>query len=238
MKKGKFYAVAVVVILLILIQPKVWHGLTDYFTQTNLKTQLGIAKTENGKSITQLLELDLADKKVVTITPQATFSKKELGNVSKAWIKFNGTTATGKLREVDLVVTKDSIEKREKNLLKIEPLGWHSDEKNLVKLPLVDPELIEYKVNKHNIFTGTLQLQNELNKIFSQVKNSITISGQPVRVRIIPVYKVFSQIPSGLVIEAKGINENNINFNVYVINQQAGFKLNYLTGELIRKGEE
>lgn len=53
--------------------------------------------------------------------------------------------------------------------------------------------------------------------------------------RITPIYKIVSQIPSGLIVESKGINTNPLDFKVYVVNQENGYRLNYLTGKLIEE---
>lgn len=222
-----------------LVQPKVWHSLRDYFTKIDFKTQLGLkSDVESDRSNSQLLELDLKDKKQIEVAKHSNFTQTELEKSKHSWIKFSGVTATGKLKEVNLVVTPKSLnndknsKKSKKELKDIRPLGWHDGQKELVKIPIVSKSLIKFNLDKNRVFTGTKQTAETLNQVMSKVYESVLTSGQPARVRVIPIYRIVSQIPSGLIVESKGIGTNPLDFKVYVINQQKGYRLNYLTGTL------
>lgn len=235
-KKNKFYFVAIIALVVFLVQPKVWHGLKDYFTKIDFETQLGLKNdVESNRSNSQLLELDLKDKKQIEVAKHSNFTQTELEKTKYSWIKFSGVTVTGKLKEVNLVVTPKSLnndKNSEKELKDIRPLGWHDGQKELVKIPIVSKSLINFTLDKNRVFTGTKQTAETLNKIMSKVYESVLTSGQPARVRVTPIYKIVSQIPSGLIVESKGIGTNPLDFKIYVINQQNGYRLNYLTGIL------
>ena len=114
----------------------------------------------------------------------------------------------------------------------IRPLGWHDKQRKLAKIPIVSPNLINFTLDKNRVFTGTKQTAETLNQVMSKVYESVLTSGQPARVRVTPIYKIVSQIPSGLIIESRGIGTDPLDFKIYVINQQKGYRLNYLTGKL------
>lgn len=236
MKKNKFYFVAIIVLVVFLVQPKVWHGLRDYFTKIDFKNQLGLkSDVESDRSNSQLLELDLKDKKQIEVAKHSNFTQTELEKSKHSWIKFSGVTATGKLKEVNLMVTSKSLNNNknsEKELKDIRPLGWRNEQRELAKIPIVSPNLINFTLDKNRVFTGTKQTAETLNQVMSKVYESVLISGQPARVRVTPIYKIVSQIPSGLIVESRGIGTNPLDFKVYVINQQKGYRLNYLTGTL------
>lgn len=236
MKKNKFYFVAIIALVVFLVQPKVWHGLRDYFTKIDFETQLGLkSDVESDRSNSQLLELDLKDKKQIELAKHSDFTQTELEKTKHSWIKFSGVTVTGKLKEVNLVVTPKSLnndKNSEKELKDIRPLGWHDGQKELVKIPMVSPRLINFTLDKNRVFTGTKQTAETLNQVMSKVYESVLTSGQPARVRVTPIYKIVSQIPSGLIVESKGIGTSPLDFKIYVINQQNGYHLNYLTGIL------
>lgn len=236
MKKNKFYFVAIIALVVFLVQPKVWHGLRDYFTKIDFETQLGLkSDVESNRSNSQLLELDLKDKKQIEVAKHSNFTQTELEKSKHSWIKFSGVTATGKLKEVNLVVTPQSLnndKNSEKELKDIRPLGWHDKQRKLAKIPIVSPNLINFTLDKNRVFTGTKQTAETLNQVMSKVYESVLTSGQPARVRVTPIYKIVSQIPSGLIIESRGIGTDTLDFKIYVINQQKGYRLNYLTGKL------
>ena len=53
-KKNKFYFVAIIALVVFLVQPKVWHGLRDYFTKIDFETQLGLkSDVESNRSNSQ-----------------------------------------------------------------------------------------------------------------------------------------------------------------------------------------
>lgn len=239
MKKNKFYFVAIITLVVFLVQPKVWNGLRDYFTNIDFETQLGLKRdVESNRSNSQLLELDLKDKKQIEVAKHSNFTQTELEKTKRSWIKFSGVTVTGKLKEVNLVVTPKSLnndKNSEKELKDIRPLGWHDGQKELAKIPMVSPHLINFTLDKNSVFTGTKQTAETLNQVMSKIYESVLTSGQPVRIRVTPIYKVISQIPSGLIVESKGINTNPLDFKVYVVNQENGYRLNYLTGKLIEE---
>lgn len=236
MKKNKFYFVAIIALVVFLVQPKVWHGLKDYFTKIDFETQLGLkSDVESNRSNSQLLELDLKGKKQIEVAKHSGFTQTELEKTKHSWIKFSGVTVTGKLKEVNLVVTPKSLnndKNLEKELKGTRPLGWHDGQKELAKIPMVSPHLINFTLDKNRVFTGTKQTAETLNQVMSKIYESVLTSGQPVRIRVTPIYKVISQIPSGLIVESKGISTNPLDFKIYVINQQKGYRLNYLTGKL------
>ena len=236
MKKNKFYFVAIIALVVFLVQPKVWHGLKDYFTKIDFETQLGLkSDVESNRSNSQLLELDLKDKNQIEVAKHSDFTQTELEKTKHSWIKFSGVTVTGKLKGVNLVVTPKSLnndKNSEKELKDIRPLGWHDGPKELVKIPIVSKSLINFTLDKNRVFTGTRQTAETLNQVMSKVYESVLTSGQPARVRVTPIYKIVSQIPSGLIVESKGIGTNPLDFKIYVINQQKGYRLNYLTGIL------
>ncbi|GET06170.1 DNA-entry nuclease [Ligilactobacillus agilis] len=236
MKKNKFYFVAIIALVVFLVQPKVWHGLKDYFTKIDFETQLGLkSDVESNRSNSQLLELDLKGKKQIEVAKHSGFTQTELEKSKHSWIKFSGVTATGKLKEVNLVVTPKSLnndKNSEKELKDIRPLGWHDKQRKLAKIPIVSPNLINFTLDKNRVFTGTKQTAETLNQVMNKVYESVLTSGQPARVRVTPIYKIVSQIPSGLIIESRGIGTDPLDFKIYVINQQKGYRLNYLTGKL------
>ena len=67
------------------------------------------------------------------------------------------------------------------------------------------------------------------NKVADYIKNS----NNHVLYRVIPVYKDDNLLATGVIIEAKSVEDNGegISFNVFVYNIQNGIEIDYKTGE-------
>ena len=65
------------------------------------------------------------------------------------------------------------------------------------------------------------------NKVAEYVKKT----GNHVMYRVTPIYKNDNLLVSGVQIEAKAIEDEKFDFNVYIYNVQDGIEINYENGE-------
>ena len=123
----------------------------------------------------------------------------------------------------------------------VKPTGWHT-----VKYPGIIPanylynrcHLIAYQLagenaNVNNLITGTRYMNMEGVEPFEdKVVEYVKRTGNHVMYRVMPVFEGNNLVASGVVIEAKSVEDNGkgILFNVYCYNVQPGIEINYATG--------
>lgn len=122
----------------------------------------------------------------------------------------------------------------------IKPAGWHT-----VKYPDVISDLYLYNrchligwqlsgenANEKNLITGTryLNMTGMLpfeNKTAEYIRNT----GNHVLYRVTPMYTGSNLICNGLLMEAKSVEDDGLQFCVYCYNVQPGITIDYTTGE-------
>lgn len=122
----------------------------------------------------------------------------------------------------------------------IKPAGWHT-----VKYPDVISDLYLYNrchligwqlsgenANEKNLITGTryLNVTGMLpfeNKTAEYIRNT----GNHVLYRVTPMYTGSNLICNGLLMEAKSVEDDGLQFCVYCYNVQPGITIDYATGE-------
>lgn len=123
----------------------------------------------------------------------------------------------------------------------VKPSGWH-----LVKYDCVDGKylynrchLIGYQLtgenaNTQNLITGTRYLNVDGMLPFeNMVADYIKSTGNHVLYRVTPIFEGDNLLASGVLMEAKSVEDNGdgILFNVFCYNAQPGVSINYATGD-------
>ena len=89
--------------------------------------------------------------------------------------------------------------------------------------------------NEKNLITGTYDMNNAMIPFETEVANWIRNKNRKgkdyhVLYRVTPIYKGNNLVASGVLMEAKSVEEEGISFNKYIYNVQSGIEINYLTG--------
>lgn len=172
---------------------------------------------------------------------QPFFSKEELSiDFPKTFSPMDTLSRCGSAMAVISSETLTSAEREP--IGSIKPSGWHT-----VKYPgVIDDNylynrchLLAYgltgeNANELNLITGTRYFNKTgMLKFENMVSNYIYKTGNHVLYRVTPLYKGNDLVASGVVIEAKSIEDmgKGLTFNVFVYNIQPGILIDYLTGE-------
>lgn len=122
----------------------------------------------------------------------------------------------------------------------IKPAGWHT-----VKYPDIISDLYLYNrchligwqlsgenANEKNLITGTRYLNiTGMLPFENQITDYIKNTGNHVLYRVTPIYTGSNLICDGLLMEAKSVEDNGLQFCVYCYNVQPGITIDYATGE-------
>ena len=121
----------------------------------------------------------------------------------------------------------------------IKPTGWHTikfdnvDGKYLYnRCHLIGYQLTSENANKRNLITGTRQLNVEgmlpfENEVAEYIKNT----NNHVMYRVEPVFEDNNLLAKGVNMQAKSIEDDKLEFNVFCYNTQKGIKINYINGD-------
>lgn len=122
----------------------------------------------------------------------------------------------------------------------VKPSGWHSVKYNGIidgnylynRCHLIAYSLAGENDNELNLITGTRHLNvNGMLPYEMRIFDYIKETGNPVGYRVTPIFKDSELVCRGVLIEAMSLNDNEIQFCVFVHNIQPGISINYLTGE-------
>ena len=123
----------------------------------------------------------------------------------------------------------------------IKPSGWQYAKYDFVdgkylynRCHLIGYQLTGENANERNLITGTRFFNTEGMLPFeNEVADYVKETGNHVLYRVTPVYEEENLVASGVVMEAKSVEDGGegVCFNVYVYNVQPGVEIDYLTGE-------
>lgn len=123
----------------------------------------------------------------------------------------------------------------------IKPSGWHTVKYDIVdgkylynRCHLIGFQLTGENANPKNLITCTREMNTKgMLEFENKVANYINKTNNHVLYRVTPIYEDDNLVATGVVMEAKSIEDNGkgIKFNVFVYNIQSGIEIDYKTGE-------
>lgn len=127
------------------------------------------------------------------------------------------------------------------NIGMVKPTGWHTIKYDGIdglylynRCHLIAFQLTGENANIQNLITGTRYMNVEGMLPFeNMIADYVKETGNHVMYRVTPIFKDENLLASGVVIEAKSVEDNGegILFNVYCYNVQPGIEIDYVTGE-------
>lgn len=121
----------------------------------------------------------------------------------------------------------------------IKPSGWHTVKYDFVdgkylynRCHLIGFQLTGENANPNNLITCTRNMNAKVMLEFeNKVADYVKKSKNHVLYRVTPIFEGVNLLASGVEIEAKSIEDEKLEFNVYIFNVEDGVNINYLTGE-------
>ena len=133
--------------------------------------------------------------------------------------------------------------KKRESIGSIKPSGWHTVKYSNIdglylynRCHLIGYQLTGQNKNPLNLITCTRQMNTGVMLEYeNKVANYLKETNNHVLYRVTPVYEDKNLLASGVIMEAKSVKDNNLEFNIYVYNIQDGIEINYLTGDSSKK---
>lgn len=125
------------------------------------------------------------------------------------------------------------------NISMIEPTGWHSVQYENIdrgylynRCHLIGYQLTGQSANEKNLITGTRYMNVEGMLPFeNSVEMYVEGTGNHVLYRVRPYYKGDDLVATGVLMEAKSIEDPLVQFCAFCYNVQPGIEIDYATGE-------
>lgn len=97
-------------------------------------------------------------------------------------------------------------------------------------------QLTGENANWKNLFTGTQELnQIHMVKYENEIAQYLKSTNNHVRYRVTPIFTETELVPRAIQLEAKSIEDKQINFNVLIPNIQTGIIIDYSTGKATKE---
>lgn len=167
------------------------------------------------------------------------FSDSDL--TTEAFESYGSLDSLGRCTVAYANVCKDTMPTAKRGKIgSIKPTGWHTvkydnvDGKYLYnRCHLIGYQLTAENANKKNLITGTRYLNIEGMLPFeNMVADYVKETNHHVLYRVTPLFKGNNLLATGVLIEAKSVEDNGagIQFNVFCYNVQPGISIDYATG--------
>ena len=123
----------------------------------------------------------------------------------------------------------------------VKPTGWHTVKYDCIadrylynRCHLIGYQLAGENANEKNLITGTRYLNVDGMLPFeNEVADYVNNTDNHVLYRVTPVFSGDNLLASGVIIEAKSVEDNGagVQFNVYCYNVQPGISIDYIDGQ-------
>ena len=156
--------------------------------------------------------------------------------------KYSELDSLGRCGVAVASIGKDIMPTEERGAIgSVKPSGWHTvryqgiDGNYLYnRCHLIGYQLSGENANENNLITGTRYLNVEGMLPFeNMVAEYVEETNNHVLYRVTPIFEGNNLLASGVLIEAKSVEDNGkgIQFNVYCYNVQPGIEIDYKTGK-------
>ena len=163
-------------------------------------------------------------------------------DISKSFEKYSELDSLGRAGSAFANIGVDLMPTEKRGSIgMIKPSGWHTIKYDIVdgkylynRCHLIGYQLTGENANEKNLITCTRQMNTKGMLDFeNKVADYIKSTSNHVLYRVTPVYKNDNLLATGVIIEAKSVEDNGegILFNVFVYNIQNGIEIDYKTGE-------
>ena len=197
----------------------------------------------NSQPVKELGEIKIDEiKSIINLNGNyANFTLEELES-TEPWQTFSDLDSLNRVGVADALLHKSMMpsEPRE-DISMIYPTGWNQKKLNdgnwlYNRSHLLGFQLTGENANWKNLFTGTQELnQIHMVKYENEIAQYLKSTNNHVRYRVTPIFMDNELVPRAIQLEAKSIEDKQINFNVLIPNVQAGITIDYSTGKATKE---
>ncbi|MCF1675375.1 DNA/RNA non-specific endonuclease [Tetragenococcus halophilus] len=193
--------------------------------------------TADYPQLENLPEYNGEDEVVTLNKDQPFFTEEELSLEEGVWQSFSNLDRMNRVGPANAMLHKKMMPTQERgDISEVYPSGWK--QKKITggqwlynRSHLIGFQLTGEDDNWKNLFTGTQQMnQGPMREYEEEVADYLKETQHHVRYRVTPLFKENDLVPRGIEMEAQSIEDDQLQFNVYIYNIQDGYQINYETG--------
>lgn len=182
------------------------------------------------------LAFDGTNQVVAIDQSQADFSAEELSLSNGSWQTFSDLDQLNRVGAANAMLSRELFPTEAREPLNVNPTGWNQkklkDGKWLYnRCHLIGFQLTGENNNLKNLMTGTrsfntpgmLEYENKIADYLKKTSNH-------VRYQVTPIFEGSELVARGVQLKAKSVEDDQVNFNVYIFNNQTGVSIDYQTG--------
>jgi DNA-entry nuclease len=187
-----------------------------------------------------LANLEFKGKQVIELNNNhVTFSKNDLSLSKGSWQLFSSLDSLNRVGVANALLYKSLMPTEEREPLHVDPTGW-KNKKVIVngntewlynRCHLIGFQLTGQNNNIKNLMTGTRSLNDPDMLVYeNKVASYLKTTNHHVRYQVEPVFRGNELVARGVHMQGKSIEDNNLEFNVYIFNVEQGVTINYADG--------
>lgn len=212
-------------------------------TNERATTDATVSKSQQVNNLTsnQLANLSYDGKNQVVLINQnkTTFSKEDL-NLSKGnWQTFSNLDQLNRVGVANAMLSKSMMPTVKREPLHINPTGWKNKQVTVNghrewlynRCHLIGYQFTGENNNPKNLMTGTRSFNDPGMLVYEdKVATYLKTTGNHVRYQVEPIFRDNELVARGVHMMAKSVEDNQLEFNVYIFNVEPGVVINYSDG--------
>lgn len=168
------------------------------------------------------------------------FDANDLSLSNGSWQKFSNLDRLNRVGTANALLGKDLMPKgKRQSIATVTPTGFHN--KRIIiagkhdwlynRSHLIGYQLTGENANPKNLMTGTRSLNTPAMEYYeSEIAQYIKNTNHHVRYRVVPVFRGNELVARGVQMVGESVEDKKISFNVFILNVQKDYTINYLTG--------
>ncbi|EAC5365840.1 DNA-entry nuclease [Listeria monocytogenes] len=190
----------------------------------------------SSEEISSLANETFKGNQVISVNNQVpVFTQEELSLKEGMWQKFSDLDSLNRAGEANAILHNSMMPKDEREPLYVNPSGWKNKKTKTGWLynraHLIGFQLSGENNNPKNLMTATRSLNTPcMLEYENRVADYLHETNNHVRYRVTPIFKDNELVARGVEMQAQSIEDDELQFHVYIFNIEEGMKINYTDG--------
>ena len=208
---------------------------------TTTNTTADQSQPTNTDIYNQLINLNFDGKNQVVVVNQnrTTFTADDLSLGNGNWQTFSNLDPYNRVGVANAMLHKSMMPTAKREPLYVKPTGWHNKQITVNgkrewlynRSHLIGYQFTGQNNNMKNLMTGTRSFNDPGMLIYEDnVAKYLKATDNHVRYQVEPIFRGNELVARGVHMQAKSVEDNQLEFNVYIFNVEPGVVINYVDG--------
>ncbi|WP_227662744.1 DNA/RNA non-specific endonuclease [Listeria seeligeri] len=231
-KHLKKYLFVLVIVILASLGGYLTKNWQTYFP----KNTIDVSTNVPSEDINQLANMEYSGTQVVSVNNQIpSFTKGDLSLDRSSWQTFSDLDSLNRVGEANAMLHESMMPTEEREPLYVNPTGWKNKKTDngwlYNRAHLIGFKLTGENNNPKNLMTATRSLNTPcMLEYENRVATYLHETNNHVRYQVTPVFKDNELVARGVEMQAQSVEDNELQFHVYIFNVEEGMVINYQDG--------